>query len=181
MLEVSKRRAQSTKFFFTSDAVLAREATRNVPDEFTLLGSVGISDVLRLVAIATSAHQRNTQRYALCTNSFAGFCLRYRQRPAAHGRKLRIPEFSLTQLLPSERPSRVKTRPVWNGRVWREADIRQAADFSKVQDPDGFFAGAPVVRAPRAPQAGTGASCSMSLRSFSSAQNSAGILTCMEL
>ena len=123
MLEVSRRRAQSTKFFFTSDAVLAREATRNVPDEFTLLGSVGISDVLRLVAIATSAHQRNTQRYALCTNSFAGFCLRYRQRPAAHGRKLRIPEFSLTQLLPSERPSRVKTRPVWNGRVWRKADV----------------------------------------------------------
>src|SRR5437899_1526760 len=36
-------------------------------------------------------------------------------------------------------------------------------------------------RAPQACQPGTGASCSMSLRSFSSAQNSAGLLTCMEL
>jgi hypothetical protein len=33
---------------------LARGATSNVQDEFTLLGSVGISDVLRLVASATS-------------------------------------------------------------------------------------------------------------------------------
>ena len=37
------------------------------------------------------------------------------------------------------------------------------------------------VRSPRARQAGTGAPCSMSLRSFDYAQNSAGILTCMEL
>src|SRR6202049_2608948 len=94
MLEVSRRRAQTTKFFFTSEAALARGATSNVQDEFTLLGSVGISDVLRLVASATSDRQRNTQRYAFCTNSFAGFCLRYRQRPAAHGRKLTTPEFS---------------------------------------------------------------------------------------
>ena len=58
MLEVSRRRAQTTKFFFTSEAALPEERPAMYKDE--LLGSVGISDVLRLVASETSDHQRNT-------------------------------------------------------------------------------------------------------------------------